>query len=451
MFGNLFNFSKVHKYSLSVTLQGHDRPINCLAFTPAGDVMASGGDDEEVQIWDLASYSQLQTLNDPAGNWGQVTCLTFLNCGAGPGSADWLCIGTGRGHIVIYQRKRKLTTFIEISSMRAFSPGDSIESIAFDAKYLRLVATSHYGRITMFKYSLGKLTELWSMEDNDYIPRAVRFADNGENVVVYGLENGIVLCRDAETATEKYTKSLKTSIGNARECPTTGYVIVDNMEDGFDLYPPSRVSPTLEFKVPTSRRFVKKAVFGERGRVIACGSDHGLVYLFSPEETSPVQVLKHGEDSELIQTVETVTTDEHHIIATASAGPNFLIRLWKQPVKKTRVVPTKRKQNKVVGGSALLRIMVALNVALFFVVVWSVCGGSWVSFLNPDAQSGSSTLSKMYNSIQDIIQPSSPYRRRVTIVEPPSLARVITSLDDESLRRILGMSRPSDDAEVSEN
>jgi hypothetical protein len=83
-------------------------------------------------------------------------------------------------------------TFIEISSMRAFSPGDSIESIAFDAKNFRLVATSHYGRITMFKYSLGKLTELWAKENNDYIPRAVRFVDNGENVLVYGLENGIV-------------------------------------------------------------------------------------------------------------------------------------------------------------------------------------------------------------------------------------------------------------------
>jgi hypothetical protein len=97
---------------------------------------------------------------------------------------------------------------------------------------------------------------------------------------------------------------MQSSSGNVRECPTTGYIIVDNMEDGFDLYPPSRASPALEYKVPTNRRFIKKAVFGERGRVVACGSDHGLVYLFSPEETNPVQVLKHGEDLELIQTVE---------------------------------------------------------------------------------------------------------------------------------------------------
>lgn len=76
------------------------------------------------------------------------------------------------------------------------------------------------------------------------------------------------------------------------------------MEDGFDLYPPSRAFPTLQFKVPTTRRFVKKAVFGERGRVIACGSDHGLVYLFSPEDINPIQTLRHGEDSDLIQVVE---------------------------------------------------------------------------------------------------------------------------------------------------
>lgn len=82
--------------------------------------------------------------------------------------------------------------FTEISSTRAFSAGDSIESIAFDAKNLRLAASSHYGRFKMFKYSLGQLTESWVVENNDYIPRAVRFSDNGENAIVYGLENGIV-------------------------------------------------------------------------------------------------------------------------------------------------------------------------------------------------------------------------------------------------------------------
>lgn len=90
--------------------------------------------------------------------------------------------------------------------MRAFSPGDSVESIAFDAKNLRLVATSHYGRITMFKYSLGKLTELWAKENNDYIPRSVRFADNGENVLVYGLENGIVwVFSDSRNDIDRYS------------------------------------------------------------------------------------------------------------------------------------------------------------------------------------------------------------------------------------------------------
>lgn len=55
----------------------------------------------------------------------------------------------------------------------------------------------------------------------------------------------------------------------------------------------------------------------------------------------------------------------------------------------------------------------------------------------------------IYKSIQDVIQPGGSYKRRVTIVDSPSLADVITSLDDESLRRILGVSRLSEEGEVS--
>lgn len=59
--------------------------------------------------------------------------------------------------------------------------------------------------------------------------------------------------------------------------------------------------------------------------------------------------------------------------------------------------------------------------------------------VSQSVHSASSKLSGVFTSIQDVIQPHVAYKRRVTIIDPPSLAELITSLDDESLRQILGV------------
>lgn len=58
------------------------------------------------------------------------------------------------------------------------------------------------------------------------------------------------------------------------------------------------------FKVPTSRKFVKKGVFGEKGKIAVSGSDHGAAYIFSLNNLQPIQQLAHGCKKEMIQAVE---------------------------------------------------------------------------------------------------------------------------------------------------
>ena len=76
------------------------------------------------------------------------------------------------------------------------------------------------------------------------------------------------------------------------------------MVDGFDLYPPNRTSAIKKFKVATSKKYIKQAVFAEKGKLVACGSDHGLGYVFDVNLSGIPQRLAHGKGDELIQTVE---------------------------------------------------------------------------------------------------------------------------------------------------
>ncbi len=48
-----------------------------------------------------------QVVGDQLERWGQVTCIQWLTGTADGGSV--LCFGTGRGLILIYQRKEKVS------------------------------------------------------------------------------------------------------------------------------------------------------------------------------------------------------------------------------------------------------------------------------------------------------------------------------------------------------
>lgn len=83
--------------------------------------------------------------------------------------------------------------FVEMLTRRVFSRGDSVESLAFDPHFQRIAISSHYGKMKVFRYqNTGELVELWSDEFTDIIPRATIFADNGNSLMVYALETGIV-------------------------------------------------------------------------------------------------------------------------------------------------------------------------------------------------------------------------------------------------------------------
>src|SRR5262245_44313480 len=44
------------------TLKGHKGTLSCLAFTPGGTALASGGKDGAVTVWDLAARKPLHQL-----------------------------------------------------------------------------------------------------------------------------------------------------------------------------------------------------------------------------------------------------------------------------------------------------------------------------------------------------------------------------------------------------
>ena len=79
-------------------------------------------------------------------------------------------------------------------------------------------------------------------------------------------------------------------------------ILIDNMTNGFDIYPLHHTTPTRSYLVENKRKFIKAACFAEKGKVVVCGSDHGRAYIFSSSKSTDPQILQHGDCNQMVQT-----------------------------------------------------------------------------------------------------------------------------------------------------
>lgn len=92
--------------------------------------------------------------------------------------------------------------------------------------------------------------------------------------------------------------------GNVSFSANQKWLLVDNLTKGFDLYEFPHTSPSESFSVSRTKVFVHQGIFLEGGMAVACGSDHGLIHIFSRGTSTCLQKLKHGSRKTMIQVLD---------------------------------------------------------------------------------------------------------------------------------------------------
>ena len=86
-----------------------------------------------------------------------------------------------------------------------------------------------------------------------------------------------------------------TNRGNAAVDIDRRLCVVDNLENGFDLY---QMDSGVFVKTFVTKDVVKThpkcVAFGDRSRLVIGGSDHGLVYIFEQKTGQVIKTLKHA-------------------------------------------------------------------------------------------------------------------------------------------------------------
>ena len=94
---------------------------------------------------------------------------------------------------------------------------------------------------------------------------------------------------------------LERNSGNVCFNSNRSCLLIDNLAKGFDLYNYPHTSPSESFVIPRKRAIVQQAIFLEDETTIACGSDHGTIYIFSAGTAKCLQKIGHGSRKTLIQ------------------------------------------------------------------------------------------------------------------------------------------------------
>ncbi len=177
------------------TLRGHKDAVTCLAFSPDGKWLATGGADTAVKIWSLADSRELAAYH---GHTGQVTTVAFASDGKTLASAD------AKRSIRIWDA----TTEPGTRSLATFEHGPFVTVPSHDGKQFAMLrprffsvnlatAESETGRLV---YSLRTFVAFQGFTEDI----KVRFSPDGRTLASCDGKNGVQLW-DLTTGRERFS------------------------------------------------------------------------------------------------------------------------------------------------------------------------------------------------------------------------------------------------------
>ncbi|KAF8574691.1 WD40 repeat-like protein [Ramaria rubella] len=349
-----------HRYTLVATLKGHQDAINSLALSTTGNVLASGAGDS-VKLWDIQSKTQLIAPKQNLLARGPVSCLTWINHRDDPN--EHLCYGTALGYLVICAQNSRDGNFEEITAKP------------------RIAIATRDSMVQVWKVDArGTLHSVFSVQLNGTVPRAVGFADAfnkdtpnkeflNKDILVFGLFDSNMHVLRGEDGKVMVTHELGSRIGSAAISNKQNQCVIDNTADGFDLYWLGNGAYIRTFNTGKPRQNMPKQVtFGEDGKAIVGGNDHGIAYIFDQVKGMNLDVLQHAKKG-LVQTITTHDRNGVSMIMTASsdASNDIYMCIWKYARDdETSERRVKEAWSLTFLGRCLIKLLV-LGAAIMFV------------------------------------------------------------------------------------
>ncbi|KAL4862351.1 hypothetical protein BDV12DRAFT_203139 [Aspergillus spectabilis] len=286
-------------------LKEHSSSVQSVAFSPDGQTLASGSEDDTIKIWDAKTGTELQTLKGHHTYYVQTVAF----------SPDGRTLASGHDdqNIKIWDAK----TGSELQTLKGHS--SSIRSVAFSPDGQTLASGSDDHTTKIWDTKTG--TELQTLKGHSSFVQAVAFSPDGQTLAS-GSDDHTTKIWDAKTGTE--LRTLKGHLGPIQSVAFSpdGQILAsggssDEIIKIWDVKAGTELQ-TLE----GHSNYVKSVAFSPDGRTLASGSDDKTINIWDAKTATELRT--PGGHSSYVQSMAFSPDGQ----TLASGSDDKTIKIW---------------------------------------------------------------------------------------------------------------------------
>ncbi|KAI6124699.1 WD40-repeat-containing domain protein [Pisolithus croceorrhizus] len=271
------------EYRVLHALDGHRAPINCAAFSEDGSCLGTGGDDGYILLWSVSGGTLDQCIKTTQG---PITTLRWLHNNENDGHLFLASTGAdGTLHVRSIFNNLCASKILCVHTLL----DGPVEDLAVNNDHTFMAATG-LGRVIVLSISLCTVADpVPDQPSRRALARSCHFFNNGKSLMVCFLDS-------KEYSMECFTVdpdlALQAGDKNRQYCIPRHNAIASQ-----------QLLHVRKLHIKTRDLRICAVQFDATGSAAIVGGDNGEVSIWNIESAKPMQVLSHGKEQLLVQTI----------------------------------------------------------------------------------------------------------------------------------------------------